>query len=61
MAAIAGGLDDLAAVGLDRLAQHRVMVRERAGCIAGVLRSHSRVLPSMSVNRKVTVPVGSEP
>ena len=33
--------------------------RASASCIAARCASHSRVLPSMSVNKNVTVPVGS--
>ena len=43
---------------VDAVAQERIVARERRAHRRRCA-SHSRVLPSMSVNRNVTVPVGS--
>jgi hypothetical protein len=56
--AIAGGLEDASAGRLDR-ARSSESCRASGNCIASGYWSHSDVLPSMSVNRKVTVPVGN--
>ena len=53
-----GGLHDLATLGFHRVGRIASW-RARAGFIASGGSSHSRVELSRSVNRKVTVPVGS--
>ena len=56
---IADDLEHHPAVGFDGLAQGGVVDLQRLRHLLG-LRSHSGVEPWMSVNRKVTVPVGRD-
>ena len=48
-----------AAVGCECLPEQPAVLRERLGVPVGPERVSSRVEPSMSVKRKVTVPVGN--